>query len=208
MFQAELIGLLNKFKTTQTDYEKNLIRNSIKNLCLQNREEFENFSQRESVSPEIEELFKTIRMSLSTNVALDEENQIKSESDSDLEKIKNAFLEWKNFFIQNNRVAESNCERIVVELIMFYAQNRFEVLQKVLKIHDDSDFESFKNMLRNYLRKFFGEKIEKVYQDLEKDESVGFFKKQGLKKKILIVLREIAKYEFNEVKIKEVLNEE
>lgn len=207
MFEVELIGLLNKFKSAQTDYDKNLMRNSIKNLCLQNKLEFERFVEKEGLDDEVREILNTIRIEISSNEALNESSVSKNEEDSDLEKIKKAYLGWRDFFVNNNREPNSNCEKVVVDLIMFYAPNRFEVLKRVLKIVDDNDYESFKNMLKNYLRTYFCEKIEKKYRSLKEDKSVGFFELRNRKKKIVDVLTEIGKYEFNEKKIMEVLGE-
>ena len=89
--------------------------------------------------------------------------------------------------------------------INFYAPNRFFVLKKVLEIKDDNDFESFKNMLNNYVRKYFATKISKYYES-EEFESLGFFYKRSKKREILNIIGELSKYNFDEKKILEVLD--
>lgn len=203
MFEIELISLLNKYNSCETDFDKNNIKNSIKKLIKENLEDFEKFDNKGEISNEFNELLSTIKEEISNESKLKDSSSTSS-VDSDLVKIKEAFMTWQSYFVNNNRVPNNNCEQIIGEMIMFYAPNRFFVLKKVLEINDSNDFESFKNMLKNYIRKYYSEKIGGKIESAEFEE-LGFFEKRRMKKKILEVLRELGNYEFNEKKIKEVL---
>ena len=106
--------------------------------------------------------------------------------------------------INNNNEINTQCEQIIYEIIYHYAENQLETLNKILIIKTDTSYENFKNMLNNYLRKYFAEEIEKYYQS-EEFKKLGFFKKKSKKKQILNILNEIGKYKFNQTKINEVL---
>lgn len=203
MFEIEMIGLLNKYKNCETDFDKNKFKNSIKKMIFENSGEFDKFISSSSLDSE------TINFLKSLESESESENKKISESDngddleSDLEKIKQAYVLWRTDFVNNNRIPNLRCEQIISEMIGFYISNRFFILKKVLDIVDDNDFESFKTMLKNYIRKYFAEKIT-VYYESEEFKSLGFFDKRKKKKEIIEVIDNMAKYNFDEKKIMEI----
>jgi hypothetical protein len=208
MFEIEIISLLNKYKNCTADFDKNKFKNSIKRLIFENPEEFDKFVSSSSLDSETVNFLKNLEelsdkensenKNYSNNVSSNELN-------SDLEKIKQVYDVWKNNFVNNSRVPNGECESVLNEMINFYAPNRFFVLKKVLEIKDDNDFESFKNMLNNYIRKYFAEKISKYYES-DGFVSLGFFDKRKKKREIIDILSEMSSYRFDEKRILEVLN--
>jgi FtsZ-binding cell division protein ZapB len=207
MIEIEIISLLNKYKNCTTDFDKNKFKNSIKRLIFENPGEFDKFISSSSLDSETINFLKSLE-ELSDKENSSSENSSSSVSNnelsSDLEKIKQVYNVWKENFVNNNRVPNEGCENVLNEMINFYAPNRFFVLKKVLEIKDDNDFESFKNMLNNYVRKYFAEKISKYYKSDEYN-NLGFFAKRSKKREILNILDEMSNYVFDEKKILEVL---
>lgn len=200
MFELELFELLNQLKKINDEYEINKIKNSISSLIKQNPEKYKSFIQKGQVSQEILKFLEECE-----NISLEEKNVEKKEITNDFEVIKNYYSKWLNFYNGNNKKIDENCEKIVVEIINFYVINRFDVLEKIFKVKDTEDFESFKNMINNYLRKYYAEKIE-LYMQSDEYESLGFFAKRKKRKEILFLLDEVGEYKFNQKKIGEVLN--
>lgn len=208
MFQLELIGLLNEYKQTTEEYSKNKIKSSICKLIKENGGEYNNFIQNQDLDSQTTEFLnrceKEVDIESELSDAHDNNKSSDIQSNSDLEKIKMAFLTWEKEYKLNNNIPSKECENIINQMIDFYAPNRFEVLQKVLSINDTETFEKFKYMLMNYLRKFFSEKIEKYFLS-DEFNTLGFFAKRSMKRKILEVLDELGEYKFNIKKIDEVL---
>jgi hypothetical protein len=205
MFEIELISLLNNYKGSETDFDKNKFKNSIKRLILENSGEFDKFISSNSLDDETINFLKSLEKESGVeNVNKSSSNVSNNELSSDLEKIKQVYNIWRNNFVNNSRVPNQACEDVLVEMINFYAPNRFFVLKRVLEISDDNDFESFKNMLNNYIRKFFAEKVSKFYES-EEFNKLGFFDKRRKKREILDIIDELSKYNFDEKKILEVL---
>jgi hypothetical protein len=205
MFEIELISLLNNYKGSETDFDKNKFKNSMKRLIFENSGEFDKFISSSSLDDEIINFLKSLeREGEVENVNKSSSNVSNNELSSDLEKIKQVYNLWRDNFVNNNRVPNQACEDVLVEMINFYAPNRFFVLKKVLEISDDNDFENFKNMLNNYIRKFFAEKVSRYYES-EEFTKLGFFDKRRKKREILDIIDELSTYNFDEKKILEVL---
>ena len=206
MFEIEIIGLLNKYKNSVDEFSRNKIKSSIKNIIFENSGEFDKFINSSSLDSETVNFLKSLEnVGEAENNQKSRNNTINSEVSDDLEKIKQVYVAWRDDFVANSRVPNVRCEQLVNDMINFYIPNRFYVLKKVLSISDDNDFESFKNMLNNYIRKYFASKISKFYSSSEFSE-LGFFDKRSKKKQIIIILDELAKYDFDEKKILEVFN--
>lgn len=199
MFEIEIIGLINKYKNSMSDEEKNNYKMLLKKLILENEGSFNSFVNSESIDAETINFLQGLKKDGET------ESIVYDENSSDLEKIKNSYLSWEKYFSANNNVAENNCENIIVQLVVFYAPNRLGVLKRLFSIKDSEDFESFKIMLKNYLRKYYSEKIEKIYVSAE-FEGLGFFEKRKKEQKVLKVVSDLENYIFNEKEILEVLS--
>jgi len=197
MFELELITFLNDYKKSDEN-TKNKILKSISNLIKENNDEFNNFISKDNLDEETKKLLKDC----SNNFSKDE--KIKTNEVSDFELIKNYYIKWENIYNQNNKIPNTENEKIVLEIINFYVINRFDVLEEVLKIKDSEDYESFKNMLKNYLRKYFAEKISNYYKS-DNFKDLGFFEKRKKKNKILDFLAEIGQYKFDIKKMEEIL---
>ena len=198
-----MISLLNKYKNCETDFDKNKFKNSIKKMIFENSGEFDKFISSSSLDSNTINFLKGLEKE-SESENLDNNDETKADDlESDLEKIKQAYVLWRTDFVNNSRVPTLKCEQIINEMINFYGTNRFFILKRVLDIVDDNDFESFKTMLKNYIRKYFAEKITVYYQS-DEFKSLGFFDKRKKKKEILSVIENMAKYNFDERKIMEI----
>ncbi|NQZ85369.1 MAG: hypothetical protein HRU03_06640 [Nanoarchaeales archaeon] len=205
MFEIEIISLLNKYKKSETDFDKNKFKNSIKRLIYENSGEFDKFVNSSQLDNDTVIFLKGLeRIGEDENTDKSKNNISNNEIESDLEKIKQVYNIWRNNFVNNSRVANEKCESVLVEMIEFYAPNRFYLLKRVLEIEDDNDFESFKNMLSNYIRRYYALKITKYFES-DNFNSLGFFAKRKKKNELLDVIEKIGKYEFDEKKILEVL---
>lgn len=198
MFELEIIELLKKLKNTKDEYEIKKIKNSICNLIKENPEKYENFLQMQALDENTIFLFKEC------NLIEKEESENKTNENSDFEIIKKYYLKWLEIYEQNGKIANTQNEKIVQEIINFYIQNRIEVLLQILKTNSDDNFEAFKNMLKNYLRKYFAEKINNYYKS-EDYKNLGFFKKRRKNRELLLTLDYVGKYHFENLKLIEVL---
>ena len=195
MFKLEIIDLINKYKKAE-EYDKQKIEDSIISLIRTNKTEFSNFIGSEQFNTDIEELLnRCYEKSSQANV---------EESDDDISIVRKQYENWLNHFVQNGRVANVKCEEVIENIIDFYIINRFEVLQEILKIKDSSDFEFFKAMLNNYIRKYFAGEIKKYYES-ESFNTLGYFSKKKKEREIESILNQIADYNFDQKKIEEVL---
>ncbi len=200
MFELELLELLNNLKKTDEEYEMKNIKQSISNLISQNHEKLENFVAKNQLDNNV----LSILEECSNNVTSQEKIE-QSESNSEFDNIKSFYSKWLDYYNKNNKVAEENCENIVNQIINFYVLNRYRVLEKMLSIKDTQDFEAFKNMINNHLRKYYAQKVE-LYMESDTYNSLGFFSKRKKKDKIIKLLDEIGEYKFRQEFIGEVLS--
>lgn len=206
MFSLEILNLLNQYKNAD-EYEKKKIENSLKRIIQNNKEEFLNFAQ--TKKEQLDEQIKQFMQKCYDEVEDEEKKKeltkgLDKEDKTDFEIIKSAYQKWLEQFINNQNTVNEKCEQIIKEIISHYAPNQLETLKKIIYIKDDENYESFKNMINNYLRIYFAEKIEKYYQS-QQYKSLGFFKKRSKKKQILKLLNQIGRYEFNKEEIEQVL---
>lgn len=201
MFTIEILELLNKYKKSD-EYERKKIEENLINIIKNNEDEFLNFAQ--TKAEELDEETRKFMQNCYDKVEENKKETLPKDTKSDYDIIKNAYEKWLDEFKTNLNVANEKCEQIVEEIINHYALNQLDTLKKIMEIKDDENFESFKNMINNYLRKYFVEKIERYYKS-EEYIALGFFKKRSKRKQILNLLNDIGKYEFNSEKIEEVL---
>lgn len=199
MFELELLELLNKLKRTNDNYEINKIKESITNLIAQNNDKYKNFLSKQELDFPTKKILEECE-----NLVMQKKAQENNESQNDFETIKNYYTSWLNYYEKNNKIADENCEKIILQIINFYILNRYNVLEKIFSINDSEDYESFKNMLKNYIRRYYAEKIEN-YIESDNYKTLGFFEKRKKKNQILNLLTQIGDYKFNPKLIGEVL---
>ncbi len=193
MFELEIINLLNNYKKSE-DYDKIKIKKSICNLIKENESDFNKFISKDGLDDENKKFLNDCYKSILVK------NIVKKDT-SDFELVKEYYLKWLEIFNRNNKIPNEENEKIILAIINFYVLNRFEVLEEILEIQDSEDFDSFKSMLKNYLRKYFAEKIS-IYYKSENFKNLGFFEKRKKKNQILEILNEIGEYKFDVKKIK------
>jgi len=189
MFEIELMHLLNEYKNTD-DYSKEKIKHSISNLIKENNSDFNKFISNSTLDDDTKKFLNSCVVEIEPNESETSNQQ------SDFEIIKNKYSSWLDFYNKNNKKPDLNCEKIILEIINFYALNRFEVILQVFKVNDSEDFESFKSMLKNYLRKYFADKILSYYQSVA-FEDLYFLAKRKKRNLILKVLDDISLYKFD-----------
>jgi len=198
-----MLHLLNKYKSSD-EISRKKIKSSIKKLILENSEDYNKFISSNSLDLNSLDFLKSCSLENLENANLSVNSKINLEEDSDFNNIKKAFITWNNEYKKNNLQPNKICDKIILDIVNFYALNRFEVLKKILELEDSQDYENFKNMLKNYLRKYFAEKIGEYFQS-SNFSSLGFFKRRTKKNLILKVLDEIGDYHFDIKRIKEVI---
>lgn len=197
MFELEILELLKKLKNTTDEYEIKKLKKSISNLIKENPLKYEHFIQMQALDNQTMKVFNECEKIES------EEDQNKTSNEiNDFEIIKKNYLKWLEIYQKNNNTPNETNEKIIQDIINFYIQNRFEIILQILKTNDDNDFEAFKNMLKNYLRKYFAEKINNYYKS-ENYTTLGFFAKKRKNKELLLTLDYIGKYEFEKIKLEE-----
>lgn len=204
MFELELLELLNELKNSTEDYDSKKIKNSICNLIRQNIGEYEKFTQSKAIDPE------TINILRECENIIEKENEnheqsVEKEERTDFEIIKEQYFKWLEIYNNNNKQLIEQNTQIVNQIINFYVQNRFEVIEQILKIEDSEDWEAFKWHIKNNLRVYFGEKIMN-YLESEKLKSLSFFKRRRKKYQALELANEIGNYNFDKKEIDEVLS--
>lgn len=198
MFELELISLLNNYKKADT-YEKKRISESITNLISQNKDKLEKFASENELDTESKDLLERIYKEIES-----QEKKNFDENSSDFEVIKTAYEKWLAYYETNNNIPEENCEKIIIDLINFYVPNRFEILKEALNINDNESYEVFKNMINNYIRKYFATKIQNYYEN-GKFTTLNFFQKRKKRKELLKIMDELGEYKFNKQKIEDVI---
>lgn len=196
MFTIELLSLLQNIKQSN---EPSSYYSSLAKLINENKAKFEEFKLSPEYTAEIEEI---VTSALSHEEVKLEETKL-NDIDDDFSKIKQAYIIWQQEYNKTNTITPRNSE-IVDEIINFYAENRFDILEKILEIETDQDYELFKNHLRNKLRVYFSKQIVQ-YSKSEKYKALNFIKKFKKRKELFDLMNELNKYNFNSKKINEVL---
>ncbi len=215
MFKLELIELLNGYFSSNDDYDRKKKKDSIIKLIKENINEYNDFILNSSL--DIPDEYKSfLEECISSSKNLVENNGIvelkKEEVDenSNLNKtksdiLKEYYFKWKGEYIRNNFQVSPENVRIIKLIINEFLPDNLDLIKRILMIKDDENYESFKNMLNNYLRAYYLEKL-KGFRNSEEFKSLGFFKKLVLKKKLLKLYDDIGNYIFNQDEINSVLN--
>ena len=191
MFHLELRNLISEYKSA-SDYSRPKIKENIANLVNQHESEYQRLVTEGMLDDNsIEIIQECMKKETGPN--------------EDIQFIKRKFAEWVGNYRSNNSVPNNDCRIIIANLISTYAPNRFEVLDKILKINDSQEYEEFKTMLMNFLQAYYAEKIMEYYESNMFKEK-GFFQKRKKRNQLLKLTDEIGKYQFNPQKIKEVLS--
>ncbi len=196
MFTIELLTLLKSIKQSDnpTSYYPSLYK-----LISENEDKYLAFKQTPEYTQEIETIITT---AIETTKQKEEEAKLDI-IDDDFSKIKQVYLLWQQEYNKTHSITPKNSE-LVESIINFYAENRFDVLEKILEIETDRDYELFKNHLRNKLRTYFSNKMLE-YSKSQQYNKLNFINKFKKKKEVVDLLNEINAYTFNVKKIKEVL---
>lgn len=208
MFELELFQLLNEYSQASQDYTKKKIEESLSNLLYQNSQEYQDLKTKgtldEGTINFLDNLLaqKQNQIQQQTSESSQNEETPKS-SKSNYDVIKEFYEKWLTEFQNNNRNPTQENTRIIDELINMYAPSNYSVLFDILDIKDTQDFEVFKTMLKNRLRKYYIE-IIKNYRNSQQYTNLGFFKKIKKAKQIRNLYEELSQYEFNPEKIEEV----
>ncbi len=204
MFEIEFISLLNEYKKSD-EYGRKKAEESISKLIASNIEKFEDFMSKNSQNFD-QETISFLKQCYEKSQQNDEEEDSSKVvgNISDMDIIKRYYDKWFTEYKKNNGILNEVNEKIVMEIINFYALNRFYVLEQLFKVHDTEEFEKFKNMIKNYARRYFAEKIEQYYES-DSYKNLGIFEKRRKKKAIVEILNEIGEYRFNVKKITEEL---
>lgn len=196
MFQIEILKLLNEYKKSTDEYTLNRIKEAIYNLILQNSSEFESFLQTDQLDQDTKNFLMQCK-----NEAEEKNKQVsESEENEIFSMIKQYYMKWLQYFKNNNNVPEENCEQIIDQIISYCIEDKYLILNKILEIEDSSDYEAFKNMMKNYIRKHLSQKVLNYYNG-EKFKSLSFFEKRKKRKELVTILDEIGSYRFNYDKI-------
>lgn len=193
MFELELINLIKEYGNTADIYDKKKIKNSISRLITQNPEKYQKFLQINQPTQDILNFLKECETYI-------EEQKIQTNTNDDYIIIKNYYINWLENYVNNNNTTNENCNQIIEQIIKTYAANRFEIIEKILNLDDDSNYESFKWHLKNKLRAKLADKIEE-YIISENYQKLNFIKKLKKKNEINSIINEIGNYKFNLKKI-------
>ncbi len=207
MLQLELIELLNKYKKSDK-YEQEKIKNSISNLILENKDEFNKFikSNEQNLDIDSKNLLQNCFDDNLKKEVEKEENDNLNKSNSDFDMIKEIYNLWLKEYLNNDNQVNSKCVDIANKIIENYADSKMDVIQKILNINDSNNFNSFKIMIKNLLRSHFAKKIID-YRKSNRYQKLNFFQKIMKKKEILNLYDELGKYEFNVDKINKLIGE-
>lgn len=205
MIGLEIIENLNKYNNSVNIYEKKQIENSLLKLISENKTDFLTFVQTKGEN--FDETTKKYLQYLYDKTEHIEENitknsDFKISDDNSFEYIKNKFKIIKQELIKNNGEGNNNCEIIIMEIINKYIENDFETLRKILEVKDDIYYDKFKNLLNNYIRKYYSDKINN-YMKSEKFNQLSFINKWKKKNQVYKIINEMKNYKFNQKKIGE-----
>lgn len=199
MFELEFIELLNNYKELTDGYERNKTETSIFNMIKQNPNEYQKFTSSSLLSGENQIILETIEKRI-------EEEKSKAEftSSDDVSNIRNHYIKWLESYKSNNNQINEMCESIVKDLLKVYLKNRYTIIEKILEVKQDDEYEAFKWHLKNQLRAFYANKIQN-YVGSEKYSKLSFFKRYRKKGEVKSLLLRISNYEFNKEKIEKVI---
>lgn len=201
MFELEFINLINEYKKSTETYEKNKIKTSISNLIKQNQNEYSKFTQLQPLDEKTKQLLNECENINQEKANQEHQNTINAEDDFNI--IKNYYYKWLEIYKNNNKEINEQNTIIVKEIIEHYITHRYEILEKIFDLKDDENFESFKWHIKNQLRIYFIEKIEK-YLESEYFKELSFFA-QRRKNEIREIINELNTYKFIPKKLNEVL---
>lgn len=203
MFKLELLELLNNARRIVSEEELAFVKESICKLISSNVDEYEKFVTVGDFDEDTRRLLdscsKALEGSFDGKVA-----EKKSNGGSDFDIIKKYYERWVSEYERNNNTATDECESIVKKIINIYVVNNFDVLSRVLGIHDSVSFDAFKNMLKNYIRVYFANRID-LYMKSSEFEDLGFFAKRKKRRQIVRLLDDIGRYQFDPQRFDEVL---
>jgi len=204
MFELELISLVNKYQNVG-DYDKKIIETSITNLISENLDDYNNFitKQGSELSEENATLIKhceELAIKKNAPVVTNEPSDFKS----DFEIVKQLYENWLEIFKKNNSIPNAENEKIIINIINHYARFDFNILYRIFDIEDGIEFEAFKNMIKNQLRKHLANKV-KEYNSSEKYISLNWFAKKAKDRELNQLLKKLLTYDFKNLNIDEVL---
>lgn len=204
MFQLELLRALNEYfsqdKETQIQAKEKLL-----SLISSSPQEYLSFIQKGELSPQQTQALKSLEQELPVDDVKKEKTNSTTSKNDNVEIIKKAFLEWEQHYELHQKEPGSEEEQVIENVINYFLPNNLIVLKELLKIEDSQNFEDFKAMLQNYMRKYYSIKIEE-YLDSQRFKSKSFFAKKRKQQELILLAKEIHTYQFNETKIKEVLS--
>lgn len=197
MFELELLNLLNEYKQSTSEYDRNKTKNSIKKLISENCEKLESFLQKPEIEPWAKALLNECEISC-------KEPQKIKETKDDFEIIKNAFQKWSSEYNANNKTLTQANEKIIDDIINFYLPARLETIEEILKIQDTQDWEDFKGHLSNALRAHYAKKLSN-YMESENYNSLSFFQKIKKKSQLQKIAKDLANYKCDSKLIEETI---
>jgi len=212
MFKIEIIDLLSKIKNADNDLEANNLKTSLKRLIFQNISEYESFKNSGNLDEQTLQFLSVCENEIESeqeqknNDSIQNSGNIENQKGhTEIENIKRFFSTWNEYFERNNHIPDENCVKIIEEIIRQYMPDRFGVIQNILEMDFNENFNAFKNMLNNYLRQYFAEKIEE-YLNSEKYTKKWFLSKKRKDTEIKDLINNIGEYNFDIKKMEEVLN--
>lgn len=200
MFQLEILDLIKKYNSQEYSNKEELL-NQIGKLGLENPNQLNQLHLNGALDETDINLIKK-------SINIYQQNKTnKSNNEDDITKIKNAYVLWSQNFRENNNQTNQQCNKIVEDIVNFYAPNRYEIIEKILIINDTLEFEKFKNHIKNQLRVYFSEKI-KEYRNSQNFKNLNFIQEYKKRKEIINLYEDISNYKFDKEKIQKVIKEE
>lgn len=208
MFELDILELLNKYRKANDEYNKTKILKSINSLIKENPEKFEKVKNSPDFDSETFSILKkAIDMQDEESEEKNEETQINNNSQSsDIQRVKKAYDNWLLEFKKNGYKPSAKSEMMVSELVNYYILNNFRVIEQILTIEEDETYEKFKNMVTNFTRLYFTNKL-KDYRTSQKFKERSLFKRKMIERHILEIYKQMEKYNFNPKRVEEIINE-
>lgn len=200
MISFEILKELNKIENSSYEQDINQIKKNLFDIISKNKKESEQFLQTQILTQ------KQIKILEDIYSLIDKKNEEikKDQNSTDFQIIWTQYKKWLEIYnLNQNQITEQNME-IVKILIDHYLMKDFEPIERILEIKDSSEFEIFKNQIKNLIRVFYIEKIEN-YLESEKYKQINFISKLKIKLKILDLIKEIGNYIFDFKKLQNIL---